>query len=83
MWNFGLPYKLKQLIDLVARRNYLFSYDGKRVRSSLERGKADGRLYTRFNVSSRVLRYLPRDPATRQPIWTFGCGLWMFEIFGP
>ena len=29
MWNFGLPYKLKQLIDLVAQRNYLFTYDGK------------------------------------------------------
>jgi FMN-dependent NADH-azoreductase len=29
MWNFGLPYKLKQLIDLVAQRNYLFAYDGK------------------------------------------------------
>jgi FMN-dependent NADH-azoreductase len=25
MWNFGLPYKLKQLIDLVAQRNYLFT----------------------------------------------------------
>jgi hypothetical protein len=23
------PYKLKQLIDLVAQRRYLFSYDGK------------------------------------------------------
>src|ERR1700689_4487277 len=30
MWNFSLPYKLKQLIDLVAQRNYLFTYDGKR-----------------------------------------------------
>ena len=29
MWNFGPPYKLKQLIDLVAQRNYLFTYDGK------------------------------------------------------
>jgi FMN-dependent NADH-azoreductase len=29
MWNFGLPYKLKHLIDLVAQRNYLFTYDGK------------------------------------------------------
>jgi len=28
MWNFGLPYKLKHLIDLVAQRNYLFAYDG-------------------------------------------------------
>jgi DeoR/GlpR family transcriptional regulator of sugar metabolism len=24
----GLPYKLKHLIDLVAQRNYLFTYDG-------------------------------------------------------
>jgi hypothetical protein len=30
MWNFGLSYKLKQLIDLAAQRNYLFTYDGKR-----------------------------------------------------
>jgi FMN-dependent NADH-azoreductase len=30
MWNFGLPYKLKHLIDLVAQRNHLFAYDGKR-----------------------------------------------------
>jgi FMN-dependent NADH-azoreductase len=29
MWNFALPYRLKQLVDLVARRSYLFSYDGK------------------------------------------------------
>jgi FMN-dependent NADH-azoreductase len=27
MWNFGLPYKLKQLIDLVAQRNYLLDLD--------------------------------------------------------
>jgi FMN-dependent NADH-azoreductase len=28
MWNFSIPYKLKQLIDLTAQRNYLFTYDG-------------------------------------------------------
>lgn len=28
MWNFGLPYKLKQLIDLVSQRGLLFSFDG-------------------------------------------------------
>jgi FMN-dependent NADH-azoreductase len=28
MWNFGYPYKLKQLIDLVSQRNMLFSFDG-------------------------------------------------------
>jgi FMN-dependent NADH-azoreductase len=28
MWNFGYPYKLKQLIDLVSQRNMLFTFDG-------------------------------------------------------
>ncbi|MBY8605843.1 FMN-dependent NADH-azoreductase [Burkholderia arboris] len=28
MWNFGYPYKLKQLIDLVSQRNLLFTFDG-------------------------------------------------------
>nr|WP_175799832.1 NAD(P)H-dependent oxidoreductase [Burkholderia anthina] len=28
MWNFGYPYKLKQLIDLVSQRNQLFTFDG-------------------------------------------------------
>jgi FMN-dependent NADH-azoreductase len=29
MWNFGYPYKLKQLIDLASQRNMLFTYDGR------------------------------------------------------
>ncbi|HEY1683203.1 MAG TPA: NAD(P)H-dependent oxidoreductase [Tepidisphaeraceae bacterium] len=28
MWNFGHPYKLKQLIDLASQRNLLFTNDG-------------------------------------------------------
>ena len=40
MWNFGLPYKLKQLIDLVAQRNYLFAYDGKQYGPLLNMEKA-------------------------------------------
>jgi FMN-dependent NADH-azoreductase len=28
MWNFGYPYKLKQLIDLVSQRYMLFTFDG-------------------------------------------------------
>ena len=40
MWNFGLPYKLKQLIDLVAQRNYLFTYDGKQYGPLLSVEKA-------------------------------------------
>lgn len=30
MWNFALPYKLKQLIDLVCQRHMLFTFDGKK-----------------------------------------------------
>jgi hypothetical protein len=40
MWNVGLPYKLKQLIDLVAQRNYLFTYDGKQYGPLLHVEKA-------------------------------------------
>jgi FMN-dependent NADH-azoreductase len=40
MWNFGVPYKLKQLIDLVAQRNFLFSYDGKQYGPLLDVEKA-------------------------------------------
>ena len=47
MWNFGLPYKLKQLIDLVAQRNYLFTYDGTQY-GPLLKVKGNRRLYTRF-----------------------------------
>jgi FMN-dependent NADH-azoreductase len=55
MWNFSLPYKLKQLIDLVAQRNYLFSYDGKEYGPLLnvEKGVA---VYTRGS------RYLEGTP---------------------
>src|SRR6478736_8950624 len=28
MWNFSVPYKLKQLIDLSCQRNTLFTFDG-------------------------------------------------------
>ena len=27
LWNFGIPYRLKQLIDLISQRNVLFSFD--------------------------------------------------------
>lgn len=46
MWNFGVPYKLKQLIDLVAQRNFLFTYDGKEYGPALRIEKAIA-LYTR------------------------------------
>jgi FMN-dependent NADH-azoreductase len=55
MWNFGLPYKLKQLIDLVAQRNYLFSYDGKQYGPLLNVEKA-------IVVYTRGSRFLEGTP---------------------
>jgi FMN-dependent NADH-azoreductase len=59
MWNFGLPYKLKQLIDLVAQRNYLFTYDGKQYGPLLNIEKAVA-VYTR---GSRYLEGTPIPPS--------------------
>jgi FMN-dependent NADH-azoreductase len=59
MWNFSLPYKLKQLIDLVAQRNYLFSCDGKQYGPLLKGEKAVA-VYTR---GSRFLEGTPIPPS--------------------
>lgn len=59
MWNFGLPYKLKHLIDLVAQRNYLFTYDGKQYGPLLNVEKAVA-VYTR---GSRFLEGTPIPPS--------------------
>jgi FMN-dependent NADH-azoreductase len=59
MWNFGLPYKLKHLIDLVAQRNYLFSYNGKQYGPLLNMEKAVV-VYTR---GSRYLEGTPIPPS--------------------
>jgi FMN-dependent NADH-azoreductase len=59
MWNFGLPYKLKHLIDLVAQRNYLFAYDGKQYGPLLNVEKAIV-VYTR---GSRFLEGTPIPPS--------------------
>ena len=40
MWNFSVPYKLKQLIDLSCQRNMLFTFDGKCYGPSLSIDKA-------------------------------------------
>jgi FMN-dependent NADH-azoreductase len=59
MWNFGLPYKLKHLIDLVAQRNYLFTYDGTQYGPLLNVEKAVA-VYTR---GSRYLEGTPIPPS--------------------
>jgi FMN-dependent NADH-azoreductase len=62
MWNFSLPYKLKQLIDLVAQRNYLFTYDGKQYGPLLNVEKAVA-VYT---CGSRYLEGTPIPPSFDQ-----------------
>jgi FMN-dependent NADH-azoreductase len=59
MWNFSLPYKLKHLIDLVAQRNFLFTYDGKQYGPLLNVEKAVV-VYTR---GSRYLEGTPIPPS--------------------
>jgi FMN-dependent NADH-azoreductase len=40
MWNFSVPYKLKQLIDLSCQRNMLFTFDGEFYGPSLSIDRA-------------------------------------------
>jgi FMN-dependent NADH-azoreductase len=54
IWNVGLPHKLKHLIDLVAQRNYLFTYDGKQYGPLLNVEKA-------IVVCTRGSRFLAGD----------------------
>ena len=61
------PYKLKQLIDLVAQRNYLFTYDGKQYGPLLKVERAIA-VYTR---GSRYLEGTP-IPRLRSPGTLFG-----------
>ena len=63
MWNFGLPYKLKHSIDLVAQRNYLFTYDGKQYGPLLNVEKAIA-VYTR---GSRFLEGTPIPSVAPHP----------------
>ena len=72
MWNFGLPYKLKHLIDLVAQRNYLFAYDGKRYGPLLKVEKAVV-VYTR---GSRFQEGTPIPPSRFDHQATY-LGFWL------
>jgi FMN-dependent NADH-azoreductase len=40
MWNFSVPYRLKQLIDLTCQRNMLFTFDGESYGPSLSIDRA-------------------------------------------
>lgn len=40
LWNFGIPYRLKQLIDLISHKDILFVFDGTGFRGLLKARKA-------------------------------------------
>lgn len=40
MWNFGIPYKLKQLIDLISQKDVLFTFDERGFNGMLKNKKA-------------------------------------------
>ncbi len=46
MWNAGIPYVLKQFIDVVSQPGMLFSFDPERGYSGLLQGKRAAALYT-------------------------------------
>lgn len=63
MWNFGIPYRLKHLIDVVSQRGILFSFDadgmkgllsGKKVFVAAARGVALGDDYPREDYDHQI-----------------------------
>jgi FMN-dependent NADH-azoreductase len=57
LWNFGIPYRLKQLIDLISQKDVLFSFDGARFGGLLKARKA-------VVVYARGLDYLSAASST-------------------
>jgi FMN-dependent NADH-azoreductase len=57
LWNFGIPYRLKQLIDLISQKDILFSLDGFGFRGLLKARKA-------ALVYARGLDYLSAGSST-------------------
>jgi FMN-dependent NADH-azoreductase len=47
MWNFGIPYRLKQYLDIILQPGYTFSYDPEKGYSGLVTGKPVLAIYAR------------------------------------
>ena len=47
LWNFGIPYKLKQFVDLVSQKDILFTFDPARGLEGMLRGKTAVAVYAR------------------------------------
>jgi FMN-dependent NADH-azoreductase len=73
LWNFGIPYRLKQLIDLISQKDILFSFDGTGFRGLLKARKA-------AVVYARGLDYLSNASSTPAKTHDFQrpyMGMWL------
>lgn len=64
LWNFGIPYRLKHLIDLISHKDILFSFDGTGFRGLLKARKA-------AVVYARGLDYLSATSSTPATTYDF------------
>jgi FMN-dependent NADH-azoreductase len=64
LWNFGIPYRLKQLIDLISQKDILFSFDGTAFRGLLKARKA-------AVIYARGLDYLSAESSTPSTTYDF------------
>ena len=64
LWNFGIPYRLKQLIDLISQKDILFSFDGYGLQGLLKARKA-------LVVYARGLDYLSKTSSTPAVAYDF------------
>ena len=64
LWNFGIPYRLKQLIDLISQNDILFSADSNGFQGLLKARKA-------MVVYARGLDYLSAASATPAATYDF------------
>jgi FMN-dependent NADH-azoreductase len=64
LWNFGIPYRLKQLIDLISQKDILFSFDGYGLQGLLKARKA-------LVVYARGLDYLSKTSSTPAATYDF------------
>jgi FMN-dependent NADH-azoreductase len=63
-WNFGIPYRLKHLIDLISHKDILFAFDGTNFRGLLKARKA-------AVVYARGLDYRSTDSSTPASAYDF------------
>jgi FMN-dependent NADH-azoreductase len=64
LWNFGIPYRLKQLIDLISQKDILFSFDGSGFQGLLKARKA-------AVIYARGLDYLSAGSSTPAATYDF------------